>query len=219
MNEFERKKMNLKEQLKAKKEHSALNIPKDKLDVMLGSTQDLINEHLSNNALTVGDTMIDFELPNAKGEKEYLSTYLEKGPVVLSFYRGGWCPYCNMELRALQDILPELKAKGVSLIAVSPETPDNSLTTSEKNELEFSVLSDIDNKVAKQIGLVFKMPEALREVYHSFNLDVPKHNGNENYELPMPATYAINSHGKITYAFIPEDYTERAEPKDILEAI
>ncbi len=211
--------MNLTAQLKAKKDQSAGAIPKEKLDIMLGSTQELINQHLSKNALKVGDTMVDFELPNINNENETLSGYLKQGPVVLSFYRGGWCPYCNMELRALQAILPQLKAKGASLIAVSPETPDNSLTTSEKNNLEFSVLSDIDNKVAKKIGLVFKMPEALKEVYASFNLDVKKHNGNDEFELPMPATYVINLEGKITYAFVPEDYTERAEPSDILELL
>jgi peroxiredoxin len=208
--------MSLAEQLKAKREHSAQNIPKEKLDVMLGSTQELINQHLSNNALKVGDTMVDFELPNVNNQKETLSGYLKQGAVVLSFYRGGWCPYCNMELRALQAVLPEIKTKGASLIAISPETPDNSLTTSEKNELEFSVLSDNNNEVSKQIGLVFQMPEALKAVYHSFGLDVQKHNGNDAYELPMPATYVVNTDGKITYAFVPEDYTERAEPKDIL---
>ncbi|GAA4970850.1 peroxiredoxin-like family protein [Algibacter aquimarinus] len=211
--------MNLTEQLKQKKEQSLASIPKEKLDVMLGSTQDLINVHLSNNALKTGDTMVDFELPNVNGKKEALSSYLQKGSTVISFYRGGWCPYCNLELKALQAVLPEIKAKGASLIAISPETPDNSLTTSEKNELEFSVLSDIDNQVAKQIGLVFKMPEALKNVYNDFNLDVAKHNGNNDYELPMAATYVVNSDGKISYAFVSEDYTERADPQDILNVL
>lgn len=211
--------MNLTQQLKEKKEQSAANIPKDKLDVMLNSTQQLINQHLSNNALNVGDTMANFELPNVNNEKESLNSYLDKGAVVISFYRGGWCPYCNLELKALQAVLPEIKEKGASLLAISPETPDNSLSTSEKNKLEFSVLSDINNKVAKNMGLVFKMPEALKDVYSAFNLDVAKHNGNTDYELPMAATYVVNTKGKITYAFVSEDYTERADPQDILQVL
>lgn len=211
--------MNLIEQLKEKKEQALANIPKDKLDVMLSSTQDLIDKQLSGNALKVGDNMINFELPNSNGKNESLVDYLNKGAVVISFYRGGWCPYCNLELKALQEILPELQAKGASLLAISPETPDNSLSTSQKNALKFSVLSDIDNKVAKQIGLVFKMPEALKNVYSAFNLDVAKHNGNTNYELPMAATYVVNTEGIITYAYVSEDYTERANPEEILKAI
>ncbi len=211
--------MSLLAELQVIKDRSAANIPKEKLDVMLDSTAALVKEHLSDKALKVGGQMLNFELPNVKGETENLESYLNKGPVVISFYRGGWCPYCNIELKALQAILPQIKEKGASLIAISPETPDNSLTTSEKNSLEFPILSDIDNKVAKQLGLVFKMPQALQEVYSAFNLDVAKHNANTDYELPMPATYVLNTKGEVTYAFVAEDYTERAEPQEVLAAL
>ena len=211
--------MSLLAELQVIKDRSAANIPKEKLDVMLDSTAALVKEHLSDKALKVGGQMLNFELPNVKGDTENLESYLNKGPVVISFYRGGWCPYCNIELKALQAILPQIKEKGASLIAISPETPDNSLTTSEKNSLEFPILSDIDNKVAKQLGLVFKMPQALQEVYSAFNLDVAKHNANTDYELPMPATYVLNTKGEVTYAFVAEDYTERAEPQEVLAAL
>ncbi len=211
--------MNLIEELKAKKEASSKVIPEEKLQIMAQSTQLLKDHNISNKALKVGDTIIDFELPNALGNTVSLKDYLSEGSVVISFYRGGWCPYCNIELRALQNLLPEFEKLNTKLIAISPETPDNSLDTAEKNNLSFEVLSDIDNIVAKQMGLVFQLPEDLREVYHSFNIDVPKHNGNKDYELPMPATYVINSKGIIQYAFIPEDYTERANPEDILKHI
>lgn len=211
--------MSLIKQLKAKKEAAAQNIPKEKWDIMINSTQKLLKRKLSSQALQEGDQMVDFELLDAIGNTVSLSQLLEKGKVVISFYRGGWCPYCNMELRALQEILPEIKDIKASLVAISPETPDNSLTTSEKNELKFIVLSDIDNHVARKIGLVFQMPEDLREVYHSFNLDVPKHNGNFDYELPMPATYVVDKDRTIIYAFVSEDYTERANPSEILKML
>ncbi len=211
--------MSLIKQLKAKKEAAAQNIPKEKWDIMINSTQKLLKRKLSSQALQEGDQMVDFELLDVIGNTVSLSQLLEKGKVVISFYRGGWCPYCNMELRALQEILPEIKDIKASLVAISPETPDNSLTTSEKNELKFIVLSDIDNHVARKIGLIFQMPEDLREVYHSFNLDVPKHNGNFDYELPMPATYVVDKDRTIIYAFVSEDYTERANPSEILKML
>ncbi|MGG8495825.1 peroxiredoxin-like family protein [Tenacibaculum sp. TC6] len=211
--------MNLVEELKNKKEAASKNIPKDIWDVMVRSTQDLIAKNLSDNALKVGDTMLDFELPNAVGNTISLSDKLAKGKVIISFYRGGWCPYCNLELRALQSLLPEFEKAGASLLAISPETPDNSLNTSEKNQLTFEVLSDVGNVIAKKLGLVFQLPEDLRAIYHSFNLDVPKHNGDTHYQLPMPATYVVEQNGKITYAFVPEDYTERANPQEIIKAI
>ena len=124
-----------------------------------------------------------------------------------------------MELKALQGIIPQLKAHNTALVAISPETPDHSLTTTQKNELSFEVLSDVNNTYAKSIGLVFQLPEDLRNVYHTFGIEVDKHNGNGDYELPMPATYAINRNSEIIHSFVPEDYTERLDPEMILEAI
>jgi len=211
--------MSLTEELTAKRNAAAVNIPQEKYAVMKASTEALIAGELSKKTLKVGDDFPSFELPNATGKTIHSSDLLKGSALVVSFYRGGWCPYCNMELRALQQILPQLKASDVELVAISPETPDNSLSTSEKNELSFEVLSDIDNAFAKQLGLVFQMPEDLREVYHSFKIDVVKHNGNEDYELPMPATFVIDKTGKVLYAFAPEDYTERLDPVKILEIL
>ena len=125
-----------------------------------------------------------------------------------------------MELQALQGILPELDKFDAGLVAISPETPDNSLTTSEKNEISFSILSDLNNTYAKSLGLVFKMPEELQELYSgAFNIHVDVHNGNEDYELPMPATYVVNEKREIIYSFTPEDYTERLDPEVILKVL
>ena len=211
--------MSLEQQLEKRRTSSAVNIPADKYAIMQQSTKELKEIGLSNNAFKTGQSIPSFELLNASGDLIKSDDLLRKGPLVISFYRGGWCPYCNMELRALQQVLDQIHAFGAQLVAISPETPDSSLTTSEKNELSFEVLSDIDNVFAKQLGLVFQMPEDLREVYHSFNLDVQKHNGNDDYELPMPATYVIDTNGKIIFDFVSEDYTYRLEPEEVLKAL
>ncbi len=211
--------MSLEQQLGKRRTPSAVNIPAQKYDIMQRSTKELQEIELSKNAFKKGQTIPSFELTNASGVIIKSVELLRKGPLVISFYRGGWCPYCNMELRALQKVLDQIHDLGAELVAISPETPDNSLTTSEKNTLSFEVLSDIENIFARQLGLVFQMPEDLREVYHSFNLDVQKHNGNDDYELPMPATYVIDTGGKIILDFVPEDYTHRLEPEDVLKAL
>ncbi len=210
--------MSLSQILTERKSKNEQNIPSDKWVIMERAIKDLKNENLSNKAIKTGEILPDFSLPNIHNNLISLTDF-NADFLIVSFYRGGWCPFCNMELKALQDILPEAKKLNAELVAISPETPDNSITTHEKNELSFEVLSDLNNTYATSIGLVFKLPEDLREVYHSFNIDVPKHNNNYDYELPMPATYVLNSKREIIYHFVPEDYTERLEPTTILEVI
>ncbi|MDQ6960345.1 MAG: peroxiredoxin-like family protein [Mariprofundaceae bacterium] len=149
----------------------------------------------------------------------HLADALEQGAVGLSFYRGGWCPYCNLELQALQQALPEIQSLGAQLVAVSPETPDNSLSTAEKHSLAFTVLSDQGNRVAKDFGIVFTLPEALRPVYAQFGIDLPAWNGDDSFELPMPATYVIGRNGIILDGFVNTDYTQRMEPERILDIL
>jgi len=211
--------MSLTADLKAKMEATVAMVPKEKLDIMLGATQDLIDQKTASKALKVGDKFPSFSLSDANGKKVAgQDVQGEKGTVV-SFYRGGWCPYCNLELAALQSNLDEIKSNGFDLVAITPETPDNSLTTSEKHDLKFTVLSDIDNKLAKEAGLVIKLPEPVQSIYSEFGLDVAKHNGNQDFELPMPATYVVNSAGEIIHSFVSEDYTARLDPEDILKVI
>lgn len=194
-------------------------IPAEVLEVMDAATQALFNENLSQKSIKKGDTLATATLSNAKNEKVNIEELLEKGPLVISFYRGGWCPYCNFELRALQEALPQINEAGANLVAITPETPDNSLTTSEKNEIAFDVLTDANNNYARDLGLVFKMPESLQEVYNSFGIDVEAHNGNTNFELPMPATLVVNSNKEVSYSFVSEDYTKRADIPAILDAL
>jgi peroxiredoxin len=158
-----------------------------------------------------------FTLPDATGSAQSLESMLTKGPVVVTFYRGGWCPYCNLQLREYQLALADMQGLGAQLVAISPQTPDESLSTAEKSELKFHVLSDARNDVARQFGLAYKLPEKVAEAYASLNLD--KVNGGTSDELPMTATYVIDQSGTIAYAFIEADYRARAEPADIIDAL
>lgn len=169
--------------------------------------------------LKTGDHAPNFTLPDATGKIVSLSETLTKGPVILTFYRGGWCPYCNLELRAYQRALPEIREAGAKLIAVSPQTPDASLTTKEKDELEFTVLSDVGGKVAHHYDLVFKLQDYLIDFYKQSGLDVPAHNGNDTWELPKPATFVIDQHGTIVFAHVDSDYRNRTEPSEVIKIV
>ena len=211
--------MNLTQELNAFKAKFKANQPEKIKSVMATATTDLIESKLAEKSLGKGDKIPDFSLPNAVGEEVSLNSLLAKGAAVISFYRGGWCPYCNMELRALQQALPEIEAKGASLVAISPETPDASLSTKEKNELSFEVLSDRNNQLAKKLGLVFTLPESLRPIYKNFGIDIPAHNGEDTFELPLPATYVVAADGTVIYSFAHADYTKRLDPAEIINAL
>lgn len=174
----------------------------------------VLNSGILDSALNVGDIAPDFTLKNALGEEVSLKDYLKEGPVVLSWYRGGWCPYCNINLHYLQEELPNFQAEGANLIALTPETPDESISTAEKHELQFEVLSDLENKIGKKYGIVFQLTDEVAEIYNEkFNLN--QHNGDNSNELPLAATYVIDTDGTIVYAFLDYDYRNRAEPSEI----
>jgi len=195
-------------------------IPEENLEKMLAETKRLEDLKISDNALKINDKAKEFSLPNAIGEYISLNKVLEENDfAVISFYRGLWCPYCNLEVKALQNINNELISLGAKLIAISPETPDLSLSMKEKYELEFEVLSDADYKVEKDYGLVFSLLEELRPIYEAWGFDIPGSNILGSYDLPMPATYVVNKNKEIIFSFIEEDYTKRCEPQDILNVI
>lgn len=204
--------IDLRHQLRAKQ-------PDNIKAVMDKATVDLANSGIGDRALKVGEIAPNFTLPNAVGKDIELQSLLNAGPAVIAFYRGQWCPYCNLELRGLQQSLPELEKLGAKLVAISPQTPDNSLSTVEKNELTFEVLSDVGNRVAREFGLVFILPEELRPIYEGFGIDFPAHNGDETFELPIPATYVIAPDGNVIHAFVNADYTQRLDPEEIVAAL
>jgi len=207
----------LEKQLDARASESAAATPKVVRKQMADGIEAVRLEGVVGHAKKVGDAAPGFALTDAKGETVKLSGLLAKGPVVLTWYRGGWCPYCNIALNALQKKLPEIRAAGATLVALTPELPDKTLSTAEKHSLEFLVLSDVNHKVAKEYGIVFKLTPEVRDLYHSrFNLT--EYNGKEAGEdsLPLAATYIIGKDGKILWAFLDADYRKRAEPDDIV---
>ncbi|MGK7910889.1 MAG: peroxiredoxin-like family protein [Synechococcus sp.] len=211
--------MSLTDTLAQQQADIVAQLPQDVRDSMSTATVELATSGILEAAISSGSTAPDFTLPNATGTTIQLSQLLSQGPVVLSFYRGQWCPYCNLELRALQQAFPDISAAGATLVAISPQTPDNSLSTVEKNELTFEVLSDVGNRVARDYGLVFQLPENLRPIYTGFGIDLPAHNGDETFELPIAATYVIATDGTVAHAFVDADYTKRLDPADIAAAL
>ncbi|MFC7786063.1 peroxiredoxin-like family protein [Rossellomorea sp. GCM10028870] len=169
--------------------------------------------------LRAGEKAPNFTLPDATGKEIQLEDMLKKGPVILTFYRGGWCPYCNMELRAYQQLMEDIKEAGAELIAVSPQTPDASLSTKEKNELDYVVLSDEGNKVADEYKLVYKLPPYLVEIYKGKGLDLEKANDSDSWTLPVSATYIIKQDGTIAYEYTKADYKDRVEPSEVVEKL
>lgn len=169
--------------------------------------------------LKTNDQAPDFKLPDATGKEITLSDELKNGPVILSFYRGGWCPYCNLELRAYQRALPLIREAGAQLIAISPQTPDASLSTKEKDELEFIVLSDEGGKTAERYHLVFRLPDYLIQLYKQSGIDLEARNGNDKWELPKPATFVIAESGKIVFAHVSSDYKERTDPSEVIQIV
>lgn len=208
----------LKATLDAKKAAFEKKASKEKKRIYAEGIDAVVASGIIKTAKQLGDTAPDFSLKNATEQTVQLSDYLEKGPVVLTWYRGSWCPYCNMTLARLQKELPNFKAAGASLIALTPELPDSSFSTKEKQELEFEVLSDIGNKVAKEYGIVFELTPEVAAAYQK-GFDLHGYNGDETNELPLAATYIIDKNGVIQYAFLDADYRKRAEPFDVLVAL
>lgn len=194
-------------------------IPPEIAAAMTRADNELAASGIAARALGAGAVAPDFTLQGAHGETVTLSRLLRQGPVVVSFYRGGWCPYCNLELRALQAVLPEITKRGGALVAISPELPDESLSTAEKNELAFPVLSDTGSRVAHSWGIAFDLAEELRPIYTRFGHALPDRNGGSDWVLPVPATFVIAPDGVVRLAFVDTDYRNRLEPAAVLAAL
>ena len=174
---------------------------------------------IQDRALKAGERFPTLVLPDQLNRPIDLAKLMAKGPLVVTFYRGGWCPFCCLELRAYQAALAEITALGARLVAVSPETPDNALTTMEKNELRFTVLSDVGGRLADALGIGFELTPAIRARYQAGGYDLPARNGDGRWSLPVPATYVIGRGGRIRFAAIDPDYRARLEPTLAINAL
>ena len=211
--------MGLQRELDALREEWSKTAPAARQQLYDEKVAELRASGILETALKRGDTAPDFTLPGAAGRSVSLRERLTEGPVVLTFYRGGWCPYCNLQLRSYQKVLPEIVRLGASLVAVSPELPDGSLSVVEANELTFDVLSDFGNAVSRSYGLTFAMPPELRDVMLQVGKDLTRMNGDDSWELPVPATYVVAPDGRITFSFVDAEYRNRLEPSEIVAAL
>lgn len=202
----------LEKKLSERRESAKNRISPEILSKMLEATQSLKNSELEKEAFNIGDKIEDTILLNNLGDKVSIMDVLGKQPAIISFYRGTWCPYCNLELSTYNELLKD-KNK-IKMIAISPERPESSISV---ENLNFEVLSDIDNKFAKKLNLTFDITETIENIYDGFGINLEKSQGKKSRILPIPATYIVDSSGVIVYAYIDADYTKRAEPKDVID--
>jgi peroxiredoxin len=195
------------------------SVPHLVIETMHRATDELIATGAAQKAMKAGDHAPSFTLGDPDGKPVSSIELLRRGPLVVTFYRGVWCPYCNMELQALQAVLPEIHAAGASLVAISPQLAANSRKSMRQNGLTFPILSDTRNDVAAAFGLRFALQDYLVELYKSLKNDLPAFNGDPSWTLPMPARYVVAPDGTIVYAEVNPDYTHRPDPSEMVPAI
>jgi len=209
----------LNQQLAEFKRGVATQAPPEAVAQFDAEVDRVVGSGLAERSLKAGQQAPDFTLPDATGGQVSLSALLGRGPVALVFYRGEWCPYCNLTLRAYQGIQPQIAALGATMVAISPQTPDNSLTTVEKKELTFPVLSDRGNAVARQYGPVWAFSEGLRPLLTQVASELPAFNGDDTWEVPFAGVFVIARDRTVALASVDADWTRRPEPAAILESL
>jgi peroxiredoxin len=192
---------------------------KERLELMARATNELLESGQAQRARKAGDVAPEFSLKDPDGKLVSSRDLLAGGPLVVSFYRGVWCPYCNLELQALQAALPEITARGASLVAISPQTAPNSRKSQRDNKLEFPILSDVRSEVANAFGIRFALPDCLAKIYSDFGNNLPVINDDPAWVLPMPARYVIATDGTIAYSEVNPDYTQRPDPSELLPVL
>ncbi|SEL08656.1 Peroxiredoxin [Aquimarina amphilecti] len=211
--------MTLQEQLKQMRNATMERMPQSIIKVFTNSIDNIRKNHLKENAHQVGDNVTDMSLQNINGDHLLLSDFIKKEFLILNFYRGGWCPYCNMELREYENLRKSFNALGVDIVGISAEIPELANQTITKNALSFPVLTDIDAKLMKATGIIFKLDEASKKEFQNFGMDFTKIHGNNNFELPVPAVYVIDKKMEVVFVHFEEDYMTRLEPMELLNIL
>ena len=211
--------MSLQEQLNGFKEQFKTQAPPGAFDAFARSTQELIESGQADQAIKAGDLAPEFVLKDQNGNDLALKDLLIKGPVVLTFYRGVWCPYCNIELKALQEVADDIKAKGATLLAVSMQGPADNRKSREENGLSFPILTDQNGELSDKLGIRWALQDYVIKFHKMFKVELPEIHGDGEWNLPMPARYVIDTDGTVAYAEINPDYTQRPEPSDLFPVL
>jgi len=194
-------------------------VPAERLATIDRAIAELRASHLAERALKSGDKAPGFALPDGDGMVWQSDALLHTGPLVILFYRGRWCAYCNAQLAAMQQVHAQIALAGASLVAISPQTQKHSYMTRDMHALRFPVLSDAGNQLARQFGLVYRLTPELQAMYESIMTKLPGYNGDQSWELPMAATYIVRPDGMISYARVDGDWRSRSEPSDLLSIL
>ncbi len=211
--------MDFAQSLKLARRNLKENLSVESLETINSAIEELISSGIVGKTLKVGDIIPDFTLPNYNGQLIEIQKLLKRGTVVISFYRGSWCSFCGLELKALEQALPAINMLGGTVVTISPQIFVKSSESVEQQEFNVEMLVDKGNQVARQFGIVFQIPEKLRLCYRNLGIYLPKYNGDESFELPIPATFIVNQDGKICYAFVKPDHTQRLDPVEIITII
>jgi peroxiredoxin len=202
-----------------RKELIAKYVPPETQAIHARAVAQLKEKHFAATILPVGAKAPRFDLPDHDGRIVRSSDLLAKGTLVLCFIRGRWCPFCVGQMEAMNLVLPQIEQAGATLVAVSPQTVKQAFFMHDQHKLRFPLLSDADNQVARKFGLTYRVPDAQEAVYRKAFVNLPFTNGDDSWELPIPASYIVDREGTIRYASANEDYTERPEPDDLVRAL
>ncbi len=202
----------LQERLDSRRDSANKKRPEEVKKVMDDALKELQQSGIVQKSIKQGTKVPSFEL-----DGKNISEYYKDGNIIISFYRGSWCPYCMMQLKEFEKYYSDIQKKGGKLLVLAPDTKMEIAKTKRNHKLSFPIFSDKDNLIAKKFGLAFKLGDELKKVYTKFGIDLEKNQGNESFEIPLPGTYVVNKEGQIIYAFADADYTKRAEPKDLIK--
>ena len=210
---------NLNEELADFAQQMSQKAPEEMLQTMSSEIGKLVESGIAEKALGRGDQAPDFELQDSEGKWLSLDGLVQQGPVVISFNRGNWCPFCNIEFRHLQKSVEEIKSAGANLIVISPQLPEKSAQLKSQLGYDYPILYDQENSIAREFGIVFTLSEPLRTIHQAFEMNIPEHNGNESYQLPLPSTFVVDSNKTIIYSYSNANWMERAEPGEYLQRL
>ncbi|WP_241330287.1 peroxiredoxin-like family protein [Chryseobacterium arthrosphaerae] len=209
----------LAKQIEQLNQELSSQLPQEVINAFGKSVDDLKTKNMEDRCIQPGEKMPEFLLPNATDKMIDSNDILKKGKMILAFYRGSWCPYCNLELKFLQDNLSRIKDKNAVLIAVSPQTPDHSLSMAEKNKLGFEVLSDQNNDFAKKLGIVFQLQDFVLPYYRNLGINLSEFNNNDENLLPVPAVFVVDQDRRIIFKYLDVNYMNRVDVEELIQAL